>query len=74
MFGFGTIPALIQSFVFLFLPESPRWLVEHGQEKKAEKVLQRIYGGQKEWVSYELAEITAANEDAVRDTQNNGLN
>uniref|UniRef100_A0A914X0S3 Major facilitator superfamily (MFS) profile domain-containing protein n=1 Tax=Plectus sambesii TaxID=2011161 RepID=A0A914X0S3_9BILA len=63
MVGFAGIPALIQFIGFFFLPESPRWLAEHGQMEEAEKVLDRIYNGQEEWSRFEMNEIKAAQEE-----------
>ena len=44
MFGIGLLPALIMFVGAYFLPESPRWLVRHGQEAKARMVLARFRG------------------------------
>eukprot|EP01084_Bolivina_argentea_P243957 408822_1 len=38
----GCIPALVLFCGMLIMPESPRWLVEHGQIAKARTVLQKI--------------------------------
>ncbi len=46
MFGIATLPAIIQFIGFLFLPESPRWLIRHGHHHKALEVLNRIHGPQ----------------------------
>lgn len=42
MFGLGGVPSLIMFFGFFFMPESPRWLVFHGREDKARKVLMKL--------------------------------
>lgn len=45
MLGTGVIPAAALIVGVLFLPESPRWLVEHGDEKEARSVLDQIRVG-----------------------------
>jgi sugar porter (SP) family MFS transporter len=42
MLGLGAVPALALGVGMLFMPESPRWLVAHGEEEKARKVLGRM--------------------------------
>ncbi len=42
MLGLAGIPSLIQFFGFLFMPESPRWLVSRGKIEDARRVLHRI--------------------------------
>lgn len=44
MLGIGALPSAIQFIGFLFLPESPRWLIQKGREQEAFKVLQRMRG------------------------------
>ncbi|MFC4357673.1 sugar porter family MFS transporter [Halobium salinum] len=41
MLGAGMVPALILVGAMLFMPESPRWLVERGREDDARAVLSR---------------------------------
>lgn len=42
MFGFGMIPALLFFIGVLWLPESPRWLIQAGKTDKARRVLETI--------------------------------
>ncbi|XP_062990204.1 proton myo-inositol cotransporter [Elgaria multicarinata webbii] len=46
MLGLSAIPAVIQFLGFLFLPESPRWLIQKGQTQKARRILSRMRGNQ----------------------------
>jgi sugar porter (SP) family MFS transporter len=45
MFGLGAAPGVILAIAMLFVPETPRWLVEHGREDKAKEVLTRNRSG-----------------------------
>ena len=43
MFGFALAPCIIQLLGFyFFIPESPRWLIEHGREQEGKQVLMKI--------------------------------
>ncbi|XP_798448.3 proton myo-inositol cotransporter [Strongylocentrotus purpuratus] len=44
MLGLAGVPSAIQLIGFIFLPESPRWLIDHGQLEKAKMVLIRTSG------------------------------
>ncbi|CAD5230670.1 unnamed protein product [Bursaphelenchus okinawaensis] len=75
MFGVAAIPAIFQFVGFFFLPESPRWLYRHMGAKQSRKVLERVYGGDQEWIDFELGEIAALHEQeeqarAVQGKQN----
>lgn len=41
--GLGAVPAFLQFAVLGFLPETPRWLVQAGQDDQAVAVLKRVY-------------------------------
>jgi SP family galactose:H+ symporter-like MFS transporter len=55
MFGISLIPATIFAIGMYFLPESPRWLVRHGDPARARTILARIRGTSD--VDAELKEI-----------------
>jgi MFS family permease len=55
MFGIAVIPAAIFGLGMLFLPESPRWLVQHGNRELAAEMLRRIRGASS--IVEELREI-----------------
>lgn len=42
--GIAGLPSVIMFIGFLFLPESPRWLVFHGHESRARRVICQIRG------------------------------
>ena len=44
MLGLSALPGVIQFIGFLFMPESPRWLVDKGHVQQAERVLVRTRG------------------------------
>lgn len=44
MLGLAAVPAVLQFIGFLFMPESPRWLISKGRYDDARKVLQRVRG------------------------------
>ncbi|KAK7102892.1 hypothetical protein V1264_021050 [Littorina saxatilis] len=44
MLGLAGVPGAIQFIGFIYLPESPRWLVSKGRDEEALKVLKRIRG------------------------------
>ena len=55
MLGLGMIPAMVLFVGIIFMPESPRWLVEQNQERQARSVLSRIRNGTN--VDAEISEI-----------------
>ena len=62
MFGLAVVPAGIFGLGMIFLPESPRWLIGHGQREMARATLSRIRGTQD--VDAELLEIERGLEQA----------
>ncbi|KAK7207675.1 general substrate transporter [Myxozyma melibiosi] len=43
--GLGCFPALVQLIVFIFMPETPRFLIRSNKIEKAKKVIRSIYSG-----------------------------
>ena len=43
MLGMETLAAILFIIIIFFIPESPRWLIVRGQERKAINILERIY-------------------------------
>jgi sugar porter (SP) family MFS transporter len=55
MFGLGLVPSLLFLLGVLWLPESPRWLMQAGKNEQARAVLQKI--GSKEFVDKTVQDI-----------------
>src|SRR5579862_2303838 len=58
MFGLGAAPALVLCISLLWIPESPRWLLQVGQRARARTVLSRI--APSESVDEELTAISSS--------------
>jgi len=67
MLGLAVVPGAILGLGMVRMPESPRWLAEHGQGELAREVLRRIRGGKNidsEW--REIQETLAESEERGR--------
>lgn len=45
MVGLGAVPAVVQLFLLFRMPETPRWLLQQGQDEQARNVLLKVYSG-----------------------------
>jgi len=63
MLGLEAIPAAVYFFAMLAVPESPRWLVLHGHEADAQKILKKITPLER--IESKLAEIAASTRGAT---------
>ncbi|KAJ8381829.1 hypothetical protein SKAU_G00026070 [Synaphobranchus kaupii] len=70
MLGLSVVPAALQFFGFLFLPESPRWLVQRGLTQKARRVLSQIRGNQN--IDEEYDSIKNSIEEEEKDSEGGG--
>ncbi len=44
MFGMEMVPALLFFFLLIFVPESPRWLIQNGKDRIGRSILKKISG------------------------------
>ncbi|KAK4592034.1 hypothetical protein RGQ29_016495 [Quercus rubra] len=72
MLGVAGIPPIVQFFLMLLLPESPRWLYKQGKVKQATEVLGKIYPIDE--VGKELEQLKASIEAAEADEASIGNN
>jgi len=68
MLGAGMVPAVVLAIGILKMPESPRWLFEHGRKDEARAVLKRTRSGGFEEELGEIEEtVDIQSETGVRD-------
>ncbi|XP_032444667.1 proton myo-inositol cotransporter-like [Xiphophorus hellerii] len=70
MLGLSVLPAVLQFVGFLFLPESPRWLIQRGLTQKARRVLSQIRGNQN--IDEEYDSIKNSVEEEEKDSGGDG--
>jgi sugar porter (SP) family MFS transporter len=58
MFATGIVPSLLFVILRLFMPESPRWLIEKNREEEALKIMTKVAGA--DFAKAEAANIKAA--------------
>lgn len=62
MLGLAAVPAVIQFIGFIFMPESPRYLIENGRYEDGKKVLRKILRTERE-VEEEFLTIVKKHEE-----------
>nr|XP_015208092.1 PREDICTED: proton myo-inositol cotransporter isoform X2 [Lepisosteus oculatus] len=71
MLGLSVVPAVLQFLGFLFLPESPRWLIQKGKTQKARRVLSQIRGNQN--IDEEYESIKSSIDEEEKEAGGGGL-
>ncbi|KAL2846898.1 sugar transporter [Aspergillus pseudoustus] len=70
--AFQVLPALLLTVGILFLPESPRWLVEKDRQEEARATLHRLHSTGDN-VDFIVSELVAIQDEIQRDRQNRQL-
>ncbi|OMO70341.1 Sugar/inositol transporter [Corchorus capsularis] len=65
MLGIAGLPALLQFFLMMSLPESPRWLFRKGREEEAKAILRKIYPAHE--VEQEIQDLRESIEAEIRE-------
>ncbi|XP_061629954.1 proton myo-inositol cotransporter-like isoform X2 [Phyllopteryx taeniolatus] len=73
MLGLSVVPSILQFVGFLFLPESPRWLLQKGRQQEARQVLSRIRGCQDVDEEFDYIRTSIEEEEKGLQGQGGGL-
>lgn len=68
MFFAVIVPSVIFTVTSIFLPESPRWLIDHGHEEQARRTLEKIGGS--EYAAQEVKNIAGSVPDSAASRSN----
>ena len=54
MLGLAAVPSIIQLVGMIYMPESQKWLLKHGNEQQSLRVLNKVYESQDVGKEYHL--------------------